>query len=257
MIEIGPRRRGQHDAGPVIVGKHHVPLDRAGGDHHLLGPHLPEPLPRQRRIGIGEVLGHTLDQANVVLRLVSERRGAGQHPHIIHRAKLCRNRPAPSPSPAAVHSRIGFVMKRAAGFGLLVAQDHLRTGMGCRKGCRQAGRTAADHQHIAMGEMVGIMVRIRFARSHAEAGRSADYRFVDLLPGGLRPHEGLVVKPAAKNGDARLLSPPTSKASDGQRFCDLGLQPVIDLLHGGPDIRCPPYRIAADVHQRIGLFRAC
>ena len=47
MVEIGARRRGQHDARPVVVGKHHVALDGAGGEDDALGAHLPQPLARQ------------------------------------------------------------------------------------------------------------------------------------------------------------------------------------------------------------------
>jgi hypothetical protein len=53
-VEIIARRIGQHDAGAVVVGKHQRPLDRAGGEHHLFRPHLPQPLARRIRIGAGE-----------------------------------------------------------------------------------------------------------------------------------------------------------------------------------------------------------
>ena len=39
--DVGGHRRGQHDAGQVVVGKHQRALVRAGGQHHLLGAHLP------------------------------------------------------------------------------------------------------------------------------------------------------------------------------------------------------------------------
>ena len=38
---------GEHDARPVVVGKHQRALVRAGGDDHPLGPHLPEAGARQ------------------------------------------------------------------------------------------------------------------------------------------------------------------------------------------------------------------
>ena len=38
---IGPGGRGQHDAGPVIVGKDQRPLKGAGGEHDAPGANLP------------------------------------------------------------------------------------------------------------------------------------------------------------------------------------------------------------------------
>jgi hypothetical protein len=40
-VEIGPRRRGQHSAGPVVVGEDQRTLDGPGGEHDLGGAHLP------------------------------------------------------------------------------------------------------------------------------------------------------------------------------------------------------------------------
>src|SRR5205807_7581874 len=54
------RRIGQHDAGPVIVGKDQRALMRAGRDDDPLRPHLPEARARQVRIGIGEMVGDAL-----------------------------------------------------------------------------------------------------------------------------------------------------------------------------------------------------
>ena len=48
VVEIDAGGRGEHDARPVVVGEHHVPLDRAGRDDHAPGAHLPQPLARQR-----------------------------------------------------------------------------------------------------------------------------------------------------------------------------------------------------------------
>ena len=53
VVEVGARGRRQHDARPVVVGKHHVPLDRTGSDDHTFGAHLPKPLARQLTAGLG------------------------------------------------------------------------------------------------------------------------------------------------------------------------------------------------------------
>ncbi len=45
-------RAGQHDAGTVVVGKYHGPLERAGGGNHRASPDLPQAFAqRARRIG--------------------------------------------------------------------------------------------------------------------------------------------------------------------------------------------------------------
>ena len=79
MIEIGARGRGQHDARAVVVGKHHVALDRAGGEDHPLGADLPEPLARQLLVGLGEMVGDALGEADEILGVVAERGRAGQN----------------------------------------------------------------------------------------------------------------------------------------------------------------------------------
>ncbi len=40
-MQIVPRRRCEHDAGPVIARKHQRPFDRAGRQHNAARPHLP------------------------------------------------------------------------------------------------------------------------------------------------------------------------------------------------------------------------
>ncbi|MGO7624332.1 hypothetical protein ACC687_40890, partial [Rhizobium ruizarguesonis] len=43
-----------------------------------------------------------------------------------------------------------------------------------------------------------IMVWILLRRCDAEAGGTTDERFVDVFPGGARPHEGLLVETSGK-----------------------------------------------------------
>ena len=40
-VEIGARRPGQHDSRAVVIGEDQGPFDGAGGQHDLLGAHLP------------------------------------------------------------------------------------------------------------------------------------------------------------------------------------------------------------------------
>ena len=79
-VEIAADRAGQHDARAVVAGEHQRPLERAGREHDLPGPDLPEPLAGQvRGRGRPQVVGDPLDQGEVVVVVVAECRGAGQH----------------------------------------------------------------------------------------------------------------------------------------------------------------------------------
>jgi hypothetical protein len=104
--------------------------------------------------------------------------------------------------------------------------------------------------------MVGIVVGVRLARGNAEAGRGTYHRFVDLLPGSLRPHEGLVVEAGCEERRGEIVEPADIESERRPAVLRPGLHAVIDFLHGCPDVRCPPHRIAADIHQRIGFFRS-
>ena len=69
---------GQHDARPVVAGEHQRALVRAGRQHHLAGAHLPQPLARQVRVRVGQVVGDALHQADDVVGVVAEGGGARQ-----------------------------------------------------------------------------------------------------------------------------------------------------------------------------------
>jgi len=82
-VDISLRRAGQHDARAVIVGEHHRPLDGAGGEHHLGRADFPQALAE----GSGrraQMVIHALDHEHVILVVIAERGGAGEHPHFCH-----------------------------------------------------------------------------------------------------------------------------------------------------------------------------
>ena len=58
-------------------------------------------------------------------------------------------------------------------------------------------------------------------------------------------------EPAAKNGDSRLLTPPISKASEGQRFCDDTFMPSKTSCTGA---RTFGWRRAASRDTSISAF---
>ena len=86
----------------------------------------------------------------------------------------------------------------AAEAEVLVAQDDARAGAAGGERRRQAGRAGADHQHVAEGVGLLVVVGIRRVGGAAEAGGAADQRLVELLPEARRPHEGLVVEAGAE-----------------------------------------------------------
>ena len=50
-VQIGARRRGEHHARPVVAAEQQRALDRAGGQHDALRPHLPQPLADRATFG--------------------------------------------------------------------------------------------------------------------------------------------------------------------------------------------------------------
>ena len=78
-VEVAAHRARQHDAGPVVLGEHQRPLERAGRQHHLARAHFPEALAGQVRRGAPEVVGDALEQGQIVVVVVGECGRAGQH----------------------------------------------------------------------------------------------------------------------------------------------------------------------------------
>jgi hypothetical protein len=62
-VEVGLRRAGQHDAGPVVAVEDQRPLERPLGQHDPAGAHLPHPLERRVLRRLGEVVGQLLPTA--------------------------------------------------------------------------------------------------------------------------------------------------------------------------------------------------
>ena len=137
--------------GPIVVGEHQRPLVRAGREHDMLRPHLPEPLARQPGIRVREVIGEALLRREKVLVVIAERLRARQQRHTRRRPRVRRRALATIRRRSARRSaglRLGE--QRAAEFRLLVEQDD--AGAGPRRGQRrrQARRAGADDRDFAM-----------------------------------------------------------------------------------------------------------
>lgn len=100
------------------------------------------------------------------------------------------------------------------------------------------GDAALDvaNMHVAMGITAGIMISIRFARRLAETGSAADQRFVNLVPGGLRPHEGLIIKTGREHRRQEVVDGAQIKGQRRETVLRGNDGAVEHLLHRGAHI---------------------
>ena len=78
-VEVSADRRGEHDAGAVVVLEDQRAFVGAGSNHHLVGAHVPDPLAGHAGGGgAGQVVGAVLDGDDVVGVVGTEGGGAVQ-----------------------------------------------------------------------------------------------------------------------------------------------------------------------------------
>ncbi len=96
-VQVAADGRGQHDPGAVVVLEHQRAFVRAGRQHHLLGTHVPDPLPGHAGRGrAGQVVGAVLDGDDVVRVIRAESGcpvqdggfGAGNRVRLRHRPPI-------------------------------------------------------------------------------------------------------------------------------------------------------------------------
>ena len=140
-IQVRLRRRGEHDAGPVVVGEHQGPLYRPRRQHHLPGAHLPQALTRQlgRRRG-AEVVGDALDDSQIVVIVIPEHRGARQQAHVGARRQFV-NRVGDPVERRSTRDLGPEAQQRTAQFALLVGEDDARAGARRRERRREGDGT--------------------------------------------------------------------------------------------------------------------
>ena len=185
-VDVAARRARQHHAGAVIVAERDHALERARGEHGALRDDLPRALARLMRRRHGEMIAHALDRAVLAVIEHAGDRGAAHDaaPRAARRAR---------PRLAATHSVPGLasISYRSASSrppsressSARITRAPARAG---RERRRQAGRPAADHQHVAMREGLLVVVRILGAGGAAEPRGAADQRLVERFP-ELRP----------------------------------------------------------------------
>ena len=222
---VTAHRTGQHHAGPVVVAEHQGPLDRAGRQHHPLGPHLPDPLARDVRHHGTDVIGHPLGDGQVVVVVISVHGRPGQQRDLRHRPKLRHHLRHPCRGRKTVDLHVVLGQQGAAELGAFIGQDHPRTGPCGRECRRKTGRTTACDQHVVMGVHPLIPIRIRTFRRLAETGGMPDHMLIAHPERG-RPHEGLVVEPRRKQLVKQLVHRPHIELETGPAVLALSDQAV-------------------------------
>ncbi len=202
------------------------------------------------------MVGDAFGEAHEIVVVVAEGRGPGQHADIRHGSQPGGRCLCPVIAILAVDGGAGVEMESAAHFGLLVAEDHLGTGLGRSKRRREAGDTAADDEDVAMGVAAGIVIRILLLRRNAKTGGAADEGLVDRMPEGLRPHEGLVVEAGGEEGREEVVDLADVEGQRRPTVLRFDLHAVEHFLHRGADVRLAAGGIARHVEQRVRLFRA-
>ena len=225
-------RASQHHAGEVVALEHQWLLDRAVGKHDLGGA---EPVH-----GVALIDGHQIS----LVHPAGKRRLKDEH------AQVTSSLDEFLRLLGGVVARIGEVSAQRE---TLVHQRHIATVGGRGDRGFEAGRPAADHEHVdvpmhllepASAAVVGVEL--------TQAGGRAQELLV-VLPGPPRSDEGLVVEADLHPEPGRDL---------GQRVQGVALErrPRVDVLHlhaaGDRRHTCSHRRHAIHLHQAVGALTA-
>ena len=253
-VEVGSAGFGQHDARAVVVAEHQGPLDRAGGEHHLVRAQLPQALARQAIRLLDQMVGDPLDEADEVVIEIGVGRGPGQDRDLVVGFQARPRRGHPVERRLAADGLVLRTQQCAAQSGVLLGQDDPGAGLGGGERRGQAGRPGADHQHVAVRVGLVVMVRVALSRRLAEAGGVADDVLV-LHPQGSRPHEGLVIEAGGKNARQLVERCAHVEADAGPAVLGFGGQALDQLDLGGAHVGVAACALA-ELQQRVRLLRA-
>jgi hypothetical protein len=247
-VDVRRHRRSEHHARQIVIAEHQRPLVRTGCQHYASGADFPQQLACAFTRRHRQMVSQSLYHRDEVVILVAECGAARQHLHVGHRSERRFDLLDPLHALAAVD--FGLARQQAAAqFALVVDQNHARAG--CARGVRgrQAARTAADHQYVAVAEAFVVAVCIARVRRGAEARRRANFLFV-FRPPFARPHEGLVVEAGRQKARELLVDRHPVVFEARLRIYAMGNQPLIQLDFGGA---CIGHRILAalQLHDRI------
>ena len=152
------------------------------------------------------MVGDPLDGGQVVVIVVTDHGRARQQPDIVPVLQFFSDGRRPVRARRIVDA-LAAAQQAAAKGRLLVGQDDPRAGGRCRPRGGEAGRTAADDQHVAMGVHLVVAVGVGLLGRAAHAGGMPDHDLIGL-PEALRPHEGLVVEAGRKQPAKRVVHSP-------------------------------------------------
>src|SRR5690606_14245857 len=88
-----------------------------------------------------------------------------------------------------------------------------------------------------------------------ETGRMADDGLIELVPGGLRPHEGLVIEAGGEKGREKIVDAAHVESERRPAVLRGDDHAVENFLHGGAHVRLPARLVAGDIDQGVRLFR--
>ena len=250
FVQIGLRRACQHHAGAVVAVKDQRLFQRTLRQHDLSRADPPHPFARGIGGRVVQVIRQPLAKTHHVLVIIADGRGPRHQPHPGGaQAAHLRLDPVPGRLAVDLHGRIG--QQRSAHFGVLVNQGHIRAGLRRSQGGGNARSTRADDQHVGVQIAAGIAVGVSLGRRLAQARRAPDHGFIDLVPEGLRPHEGLVVEP----GREQHIGPVVDRAQVKGQVRPLVLafrdQARAQFLDSGARVGFKPPRTARGADQRI------
>ena len=229
-MQIGLDRAGQHDAGPVVVGKDQGPLDRPGRQHDAAGADVPQALARQsggrRR---PEPLADPFGRDQVVVVVTAEHRRLAQQPYFRHRVEFgdraarpfrCRRPRRSAPDGAAARRRTRCRCRRGSPARRADPPPAPRSARPARRR-PPARRNARGACRSATGPALPAPARARPYGAAAAPRAPATAR-------RLAAHEGLVVEPGRQQrrepvGQRRDIE---AEARPGMLAC--GAQPVIE-----------------------------
>ena len=248
-VTVLPHRTGEHDAGPVVVGKHQRPFQGAGGQHHAPGADAPEDLPRCCAVRARpQMIPHPLQGGQQVVIVVSVDRGPGHQGQV--RAPGDALQPAGQPGPVR---RIRARQQAAAGFLLLVQQQHPAARILRRRQRRFQARAAGAHDHhLRVHGLLQVVLRIRL-RGCLSQPRQAPHQAFPVLPAG--PDEGLVVEARRQHFLQQAQRCQQVPARRRPGILALRHQALVQWGQRGPCVRLGP-AIVLKLHQRTGIFPA-
>ena len=254
-MDVGRDGRRLHHTGPVVVTEHQRPLEAALGQYHLPDPHAPEPLPRARGsfAQVAPLPSTTLRNRQEVMVVVAEHGAAGQQRAVGATAQFGHDAGGPLRSRLAIDA-VGASQQAAAELVLFVGENYACAGPRRRQRRHQAGRSAAGHQHVAVGIHVFVGVGIGLPRRSAEAGRCADQALVEFPPGA-RVHERLVVEAGAQHSSKDIIHCADIELHTGPALGSTRHQPVVEFHLRRQEVRLCGGAFA-HLHDRVGLLRA-